>query len=184
MEASWFQSFLEQLSQFLHSPLVMALAFAYLVKNFISFMNPLPKEPENSRVIHIDSEASWNQAVKAAKEANALVMVDFFATWCGPCKTAAPAFSALSAQYTNVHFLKVDVDKAYNVSKSMGVVAMPTFILCDRDGRVIEKIQGFNRDTPSRIMALIEKHSPKNSNKTDSNAPAATKPTASQKKDD
>jgi len=158
IQTSWVDQIQEQLSKFLHSPIVIALVFAFFVKNLLTLINPLPPEPVNSRVKKIDSQTSWNEAVLAAKEEKALVMVDFFATWCGPCKGAAPTFSALSTRYTNVHFLKVDVDKAYSVSKSMGVSAMPTFILCNHEGKAVERVQGFSKDTPSQLIAILEKH--------------------------
>ncbi|XP_030018073.1 thioredoxin b isoform X2 [Sphaeramia orbicularis] len=56
-----------------------------------------------------------------------LVVVDFTATWCGPCKTIAPFFEELSNTHANVVFLKVDVDEAADVSQECGISCMPTF---------------------------------------------------------
>ncbi|KAF9584218.1 hypothetical protein BGW38_007211 [Lunasporangiospora selenospora] len=57
-----------------------------------------------------------------------LVVVDFFATWCGPCKTLAPILEDLEKKHTSTVFAKVDVDNARDCSQSQNVTAMPTII--------------------------------------------------------
>lgn len=57
-----------------------------------------------------------------------LVMVDFFATWCGPCKMIAPHIDHLSGQYPNAVFLKADVEKCTTEAGNYSIKVMPTFI--------------------------------------------------------
>lgn len=58
------------------------------------------------------------------------VVVDFFATWCGPCKMLSPIFESVSKDYLGkVRFFKLDTDKATETSIKYGVMSIPTLIL-------------------------------------------------------
>eukprot|EP00088_Acartia_fossae_P032234 TRINITY_DN33023_c0_g1_i1.p1 TRINITY_DN33023_c0_g1~~TRINITY_DN33023_c0_g1_i1.p1 ORF type:complete len:300 (+),score=73.88 TRINITY_DN33023_c0_g1_i1:41-901(+) len=70
-----------------------------------------------------------------------LVVVDFTASWCGPCKRIAPFFEELSTKYPRAVFLKVDVDECQETAASNGVSAMPTFIFF-RNKTKVDRIQG------------------------------------------
>jgi len=70
------------------------------------------------------------------------VVIDFFATWCGPCKRIAPVFEDLADKfYPKVQFFKVDVDESAELVDMFGVSAMPTFIFL-KDGQVVKKVEG------------------------------------------
>ena len=79
------------------------------------------------------------------KEAGSnLVVIDFFAEWCGPCKMIAPVIEEMEAQMSNVKFLKVDVDEAEDVAVHYQISAMPTFIFI-KNGSKVRFHQSFNR---------------------------------------
>jgi thioredoxin 1 len=84
-------------------------------------------------------------AALLADKKNKVIVVDFYATWCGPCKTAAPIYHRMSQEpeFQNVTFRKVDVDKAADVAKACAITAMPTFQVFV-DGKVVKTIQGWN----------------------------------------
>ncbi|KAM4565526.1 thioredoxin b [Fundulus diaphanus] len=85
-----------------------------------------------------------------------LVVVDFTATWCGPCKQIAPEFVKLSEQpeNQNVIFLKVDVDDAQDVSQECKISCMPTFQFYKLEQKVFE-FSGANLTTlKSKIEEL------------------------------
>ena len=70
------------------------------------------------------------------KAGDKLVVIDFFATWCGPCKMIAPKIEEMEQSMKNVVFLKVDVDEAEDAASEYEVSAMPTFILIKKKQKV------------------------------------------------
>lgn len=83
------------------------------------------------------------------------VVIDFWATWCGPCKAISPIFEKMSAATEGVEFYKVDVDTQPEISQEVGVRAMPTFVFY-KDGKKEGDLLGAN---PSGLQALIAKAS-------------------------
>lgn len=72
-----------------------------------------------------------------------LTVIDFSASWCGPCKAIGPHFDALSKEYPNVNFVKVDVDEVPEIAEMFSVTSLPTFIFLS-DNQVRQQIQGAN----------------------------------------
>lgn len=54
------------------------------------------------------------------------VVVDFYATWCGPCKMLAPVIDALAEKYSDVTFLKVDIDEVSDLAETYWITSIPT----------------------------------------------------------
>ncbi|XP_026867302.1 thioredoxin [Electrophorus electricus] len=96
-------------------------------------------------IIVIEDKASFESNLKNA--GNRLVVVDFTATWCGPCQIIAPFFKALSENpdNKNVVFLKVDVDEAADVAALCGISCMPTFYFY-KAGQKINEFAGSNKE--------------------------------------
>ncbi|KAH8741996.1 hypothetical protein FG386_002371 [Cryptosporidium ryanae] len=72
-----------------------------------------------------------------------LVVVDFFATWCGPCNMIAPKLEEFSEQLKDVCFIKVDVDSLPSIADTEAVRAMPTFKLF-LNGKEVKSVVGAN----------------------------------------
>lgn len=71
-----------------------------------------------------------------------VVLVDFFATWCGPCKMITPVLEELSKEMANVTFLKVNVDEEGALASKYEVMSIPTLLLL-KDGVKVDKVMGF-----------------------------------------
>ena len=72
------------------------------------------------------------------------LLVDFTATWCGPCKAIGPYFEELAAKFPDVTFVKVDVDELDDVAASCGISAMPTFQLYS-NGVMVKEMCGADK---------------------------------------
>jgi len=71
-----------------------------------------------------------------------VVLVDFYADWCGPCKMIAPVLEQLSTEMDEVKIVKLNVDNAQQVAKTYGVMSIPTLILF-KDGKNVAQTLGF-----------------------------------------
>ncbi|KAL7451225.1 hypothetical protein ACHAWC_006584 [Mediolabrus comicus] len=94
--------------------------------------------------------------IQSAALQNKLTIIDFTATWCGPCKMIAPVFKELSEEYgSRAQFIKVDVDDNPEAAQKYGVTAMPTFLFI-KGGEVVDRLMGANTD---RLTELIQEWS-------------------------
>ncbi|KAM9827533.1 thioredoxin b [Neosynchiropus ocellatus] len=102
--------------------------------------------------IVIESKDQFDSCLKDAGDK--LVVVDFTATWCGPCKMIAPVFKDLSHSTPNVMFLKVDVDDVPEVTEAYDISAMPTFVFF-KNKKEVHRFSGANVDN---LKLEITKH--------------------------
>ncbi|KAF3768846.1 thioredoxin-domain-containing protein [Cryphonectria parasitica EP155] len=100
--------------------------------------------------VHVGSSSEWRTILQSN-----IVVADFYAEWCGPCKMIAPTFESLATKYAKpkrIVFAKIDVDKLRDVASQYGVRAMPTFIIF-KGGVAIETISGAN---PPKLTAAVD----------------------------
>ncbi|CCF56703.1 hypothetical protein KAFR_0B04070 [Kazachstania africana CBS 2517] len=91
-------------------------------------------------VQEINSVAEFDSALQAQDK---LIVVDFFATWCGPCKMISPMIEKFSEQYSQAGFYKVDVDAVPDLAQKLEISAMPTLVFF-KNGKEIAKVVGAN----------------------------------------
>jgi thioredoxin 1 len=82
------------------------------------------------------------------------VIIDFSATWCGPCKMIGPVFEELSKAHQNVHFVKVDVDQRSDIAAEYNITAMPTFIAF-KNGSEVNRSLGADKTRLQSIVASL-----------------------------
>merc|ERR1711976_623979 len=102
------------------------------------------------RVKMLHTLAEYEEAIKGS----GLTVVDFTASWCGPCINIAPKFEAMANEMTNATFVKVDVDQNQDASEKACINCMPTFQLY-KNGQMIDSMEGANE---SKLRAMVEKH--------------------------
>nr|XP_043607679.1 thioredoxin H-type 2 [Erigeron canadensis] len=105
------------------------------------------------QVITCHTVDAWNQHIQ--KDKTKLVVVDFAASWCGPCRAIAPFVAELAKKMPHVTFLKVDVDELKEIAADWGVEAMPTFLFL-KDGKKVDKVVGAKKE---ELQQTIVKHS-------------------------
>lgn len=89
-----------------------------------------------------------------AETKEGLVLVDFWAIWCGPCRMQAPILEKLSEELSEdeLKILKMDVDENPETARDFGIMSIPT-LLFKKDGQVVKQVAGVH--TAAQIKAIV-----------------------------
>ena len=90
-------------------------------------------------IIHVDNLNEFNEKIVSGR-----VLVDFFATWCGPCKMLAPVLEQIDerGEAGDLLIVKVDVDEAGEIAGKYGIQSIPTLILFE-NGKAVKSQLGY-----------------------------------------
>ncbi|KAI9845475.1 MAG: hypothetical protein M1837_004813 [Sclerophora amabilis] len=105
-----------------------------------------------SKIVHIGSPAQFSSLISSST----IVVTDFYADWCAPCKQIAPIYEQLSTKLTipnKITFTKVDVDKQREIAQTYGISAMPTFMIF-KNAKAVSTIRGAD---PRKLSEAVQK---------------------------
>ena len=113
--------------EFVSSHPILICMVLFMVYNKYKASQPWPDYGGN--LTKVSSVEQWESLMQSSAAAEQLVVVDCYATWCGPCKTAAPVYAKLSTEFStnSICFAKLDVDDARALAAKLEISAMPTF---------------------------------------------------------
>ena len=87
---------------------------------------------------------SGDKLSELQKEDN-IILVDFWAKWCGPCKSLIPRLESIEKDYQNVRFVKIDVDENSDFAMSMGIRSVPTVMIYNGE-KLVDRTSGIQSE--------------------------------------
>lgn len=91
----------------------------------------------------------WEKLIKESKK----VVIDCFATWCGPCRMLSPVLDNISEELKDVTFYKIDVDNAEKITTEYQIMSIPTLLIFE-DGKLKDKVVGLR--SKSDLIDLLK----------------------------
>jgi thioredoxin 1 len=128
------------------------MIISILNSRFIPVMSDLPN------LVHFNGSAE--DLVTLVKDASGLVVIDFFADWCGPCRNLARQFLPIVRQYPNVKFVKVNIDENKEAAGNFQVNSIPYLVFAKglTDEGEVNSLQVIQGAPMSVIKAAVQKH--------------------------
>ena len=99
-------------------------------------------------VMHVNQESFENEVLNSEKP----VLVDFWASWCGPCRELGPVVDALGEELTDVKVVKINVDEERELAKKYQIFSIPTLVVI-KDGQPVNKSVGVK--SREEILAML-----------------------------
>eukprot|EP01123_Difflugia_compressa_P002067 TRINITY_DN1278_c1_g1_i1.p1 TRINITY_DN1278_c1_g1~~TRINITY_DN1278_c1_g1_i1.p1 ORF type:complete len:113 (+),score=18.33 TRINITY_DN1278_c1_g1_i1:30-341(+) len=101
-------------------------------------------------IVHIHSAEEFDEIIKS----NTLVVCDFTASWCGPCRKIAPDFEQLAKQHPFIKFLKIDIDENAPLATRFDISSVPTFYFF-KNGERVDEMKGANSELLQQKVSTL-----------------------------
>nr|WP_300409830.1 thioredoxin [uncultured Ruminococcus sp.] len=103
-------------------------------------------------IINLTKGSYHNEVMETEK----VVVIDFWATWCGPCKMMAPVVEEVTKDYPDVKVCKVNVDEEPELSNAFKIVSIPTIVVI-KNGEIIDSVVGYRpKEDIEKIIKLVK----------------------------
>lgn len=103
-------------------------------------------------IINLTKDSYHNEVMETEK----VVVIDFWATWCGPCKMMAPVVEEVAKDYPDVKVCKVNVDEEPELSNAFKIVSIPTIVVI-KNGEIIDSVVGYRpKEDFEKIIKLVK----------------------------
>ena len=103
-------------------------------------------------IINLTKASYHNEVMETEK----VVVIDFWATWCGPCKMMAPVVEEVAKDYPDVKVCKVNVDEEPELSNAFKIVSIPTIVVI-KNGEIIDSVVGYRpKEDIEKIIKLVK----------------------------
>nr|WP_296077366.1 thioredoxin [uncultured Ruminococcus sp.] len=103
-------------------------------------------------IINLTKDSYHNEVMETEK----VVVIDFWATWCGPCKMMAPVVEEVAKNYPDVKVCKVNVDEEPELSNAFKIVSIPTIVVI-KNGEIIDSVVGYRpKEDIEKIIKLVK----------------------------
>lgn len=103
-------------------------------------------------IINLTKDSYHNEVMETEK----VVVIDFWATWCGPCKMMAPVVEEVAKDYPDVKVCKVNVDEEPELSNAFKIVSIPTIVVI-KNGEIIGSVVGYRpKEDIEKIIKLVK----------------------------
>ena len=107
---------------------------------------------KNMSIINLTKDSYHNEVMETEK----VVVIDFWATWCGPCKMMAPVVEEVAKDYPDVKVCKVNVDEEPELSNAFKIVSIPTIVVI-KNGEIIDSVVGYRpKEDIEKIIKLVK----------------------------
>ncbi|KAJ4829717.1 hypothetical protein Tsubulata_035093 [Turnera subulata] len=116
--------------------------------------NEFSRTRPSGGIVDVRSPDQWKTYLDATRQNDKLLVVEFTARWCGPCRYMEQPMKDFAAKYSDVQFIRIDVDELWFVAKQFDVSIMPAFILVKK-GKEVDRVAGVKKN---ELQYKIEKH--------------------------